>query len=66
KVLVDVEGGNNMIYLPLDKLTQGHPGSSSLPPRQLTSQELNEITSRVTEELSKRVNTSRITGGVSR
>lgn len=23
KVLVDVEGGNNMMYLPLDKLTQG-------------------------------------------
>ena len=25
KVLVDVEGGNNMIYLPLDKLSQPRP-----------------------------------------
>ncbi|MFA7555213.1 MAG: FtsH protease activity modulator HflK [Spongiibacteraceae bacterium] len=25
KVLVDIEGGNNMIYLPLDKLTQPRP-----------------------------------------
>ena len=25
KVLVDVEGGNNMMYLPLDKLTQARP-----------------------------------------
>jgi len=31
KVLVDVKGGNNMLYLPLDKMTQYQP-SSALPP----------------------------------
>ncbi|WP_422449882.1 MULTISPECIES: FtsH protease activity modulator HflK [unclassified Endozoicomonas] len=62
KVLVDVEGGNNMMYLPLDKLTQSH-GSSKVPSRQLSAQELNEITTRVTEELNKRVNSSRVSGG---
>ncbi|MFK0569522.1 FtsH protease activity modulator HflK [Endozoicomonas sp.] len=62
KVLVDVEGGNNMMYLPLDKLTQSS-GSSSLPSRQLSAQDLNEITTRVTEELNKRVNSSRASGG---
>ena len=62
KVLVDVEGGNNMIYLPLDKLTK--PGSSSgNPARHLSAQELNEITTRVTEELNKRVNSPRVSGG---
>jgi membrane protease subunit HflK len=29
KVMVDVEGGNNMMYLPLDKLTQQSGGNSS-------------------------------------
>jgi membrane protease subunit HflK len=29
KVLIDVEGGNNLLYLPLDKLMQQSQGSSS-------------------------------------
>jgi membrane protease subunit HflK len=29
KVLIDVEGGNNLLYLPLDKLMQASQGSSS-------------------------------------
>ncbi len=62
KVLVDVEGGNNMMYLPLDKLTR--PGANSgIPARHLSAQELNEITTRVTEELNKRVNSPRVSGG---
>ncbi len=63
KVLVDVEGGNNMMYLPLDKLTQSNTVSGNMPSRQLSGQELNDITSRVTEELNKRVNSARATGG---
>lgn len=63
KVLIDVEGGNNMMYLPLDRLTEKQATSGSLPPRQLSGQELNDITSRVTEELNKRVNSTRATGG---
>ncbi len=29
KVIVDVEGGNNLMYLPLDKLMQGHGGAAA-------------------------------------
>ncbi|GEK10749.1 FtsH protease activity modulator HflK [Pseudoalteromonas peptidolytica] len=36
KVLVDVEGGNNMLYLPLDKIMQSHVSGSS--PVRLPSQ----------------------------
>ena len=63
KVLVDVEGGNNMMYLPLDRLGQG---KSAMPARQasdLTSQEVSEISNRVAEELNKRVNSMRNSGG---
>lgn len=63
KVLVDVEGGNNMMYLPLDKLTERPAISGVMPSRQLSTQELNEITNRVTEELNKRVTSARSTGG---
>ena len=30
KVMVDVEGGNNMMYLPIDKILQGNKQSSML------------------------------------
>ena len=66
KVLVDVEGGNNMMYLPLDKLMDGQVKKDGVPSRHLTPQELNEITNRVTEELNKRVTSARNTGRVSR
>lgn len=60
KVLVDVEGGNNMMYLPLDRLgkgqatNQGGEGSASL-----SQQDLTNIANQVTEELNKRVSSSR-------
>lgn len=41
KVLVDVKGGNNMMYLPLDKIVQNLPGSSGN--RALTNAELSKI-----------------------
>lgn len=62
KVLVDVEGGNNMMYLPLDKLMSSQAGSA-MPVKQLTTQEINDITTRVTDELNKRVSSSRISTG---
>jgi membrane protease subunit HflK len=55
KVLVDVEGGNNMMYLPLDKLTsansssnssRGSAGTSAMSPElvdQLTNQVLDKL-----------------------
>lgn len=55
KVLVDVEGGNNMMYLPLDKLVQNRPsvGDSNLPVR-LDNQSLREVTDQVVDQLRQR------------
>jgi membrane protease subunit HflK len=55
KVLVDVEGGNNMLYLPLDKIMQqqasstGRTGSSQM--KSLTSADINLITEAVIERI---------------
>jgi len=51
KVLVDVEGGNNMMYLPLDQIMKNIPqsntgGTSSVDVSAITDQVLNEIRSR--------------------
>ena len=56
KVLVDVEGGNNMLYLPLDKIMQqqasspGRSGSSSQV-RSLSSADINLITEAVIDRI---------------
>ena len=52
KVMIDVEGGNNMMYLPLDKLGTANPGSSV---RQMTidSSNIRELTNAVTEQLRR-------------
>lgn len=51
KVLVDVDGGNNMMYLPLDQIMKNMPkpsasGSASVDVSAITDQVLNEIRSR--------------------
>jgi membrane protease subunit HflK len=51
KVLVDVEGGNNMMYLPLDQIMKNMPqsnvsGSSAVNVSAITDQVLNEIRQR--------------------
>ncbi|TGD73096.1 FtsH protease activity modulator HflK [Mangrovimicrobium sediminis] len=53
KVMVDVEGGNNMMYLPLDKL--GQPDAVGSSPRRLTldSSSLRQITDAVTDQLRR-------------
>jgi modulator of FtsH protease HflK len=48
KVMVDVEGGNNMMYLPLDKIMQNQPAASSIPT------DISKITDQVVEELRQR------------
>jgi membrane protease subunit HflK len=58
KVLVDVEGGNNMMVLPLEQIMQRNIRSNTLgsadnPP---TSSDIDEITNRVIQELSSRQN----------
>lgn len=52
KVLVDVEGGNNMMYLPLDKIMQSSGNSSSQ--NSISDTDINSLTERVVEELRQR------------
>ena len=64
KVLVDVEGGNNMMYLPLDRLNQSKSvGQNADGSSALTQQDLSNIANQVTEELNKRVSSARSSSG---
>ena len=51
KVMVDVEGGNNMMYLPLDKLGAGSGVSGARPRPELDSPELRELADLVSQQL---------------
>jgi membrane protease subunit HflK len=51
KVLVDVEGGNNMMYLPLDKLMSNRAASST---ETLSDHSVSEVADQVIEELRLR------------
>ena len=51
KVMVDVEGGNNIMYLPLDKLTNQAAGGSVRGG--MDSNSIREITNAVTEQLRR-------------
>jgi membrane protease subunit HflK len=51
KVMVDVEGGNNVMYLPLDKLSQQNQRPSSQGDVGLESTNIRELTNAVTEQL---------------
>jgi len=51
KVLMDVEGGNNMMYLPLDRLVQQQPGPLAEGKTVLNSNQINDIASHVLERL---------------
>ena len=52
KVMVDVEGGNNVMYLPLDKLaSQG--ASSAVRDIKVDSSNIRELTNAVTEQLRR-------------
>jgi membrane protease subunit HflK len=54
KVMVDVEGGNNMMYLPLDKLGQGAAaGAARRGSLDIDSTNIRELTDRVTEQLRR-------------
>ncbi len=65
KVLVDVEGGNNMMYLPLDKLLEKRSGgssgsgSSSSGSTSLSSGAINEIAEEVMNRLRREQSSSR-------
>ena len=52
KVMVDVEGGNNMMYLPLDKLAPA-AGSSTGRSMSIDSSNIRQLTDAVTEQLRR-------------
>jgi membrane protease subunit HflK len=52
KVLVDVEGGNNVMYLPLDKMVPA-AGSTSGRSLSVDSSNIRELTNAVTEQLRR-------------
>ena len=62
KVMVDVEGGNNVMYLPLDKMA---PAGSGTTPRNLSidSSNIRELTNAVTEQLRRDAAASSNRGG---
>lgn len=53
KVMIDVEGGNNMMYLPLDKLTQPGIRTNSGGDLKVDSSNIRELTNAVTEQLRR-------------
>lgn len=54
KVLIDVEGGNNMMFLPLDRLMdQSNDTGTATPSRlQLNSQQIRDLADQVSREIS--------------
>lgn len=52
KVLVDVDGGNNLLYLPLDKLMEAH-GSASGARQMGGAAELDDLAARVADQLNR-------------
>lgn len=66
KVIVDVEGGNNLMYLPLDKLMSSSASNPSLTAQPgLSQQEMSDIANKVADQLRKRTSSNR-TGRVAR
>lgn len=53
KVMVDVEGGNNMLYIPLDKLAEQAVGKSSGAGGGVNASNIRELTNSVTEQLRR-------------
>lgn len=62
KVMVDVEGGNNMLYLPLDKMMQSSSSSSvggSVTRMNVNDSDKREIANQVLEQLRREASTAR-------
>ena len=53
KVMVDVEGGNNMLYLPLDKIVSQGASASRAANITLNQGDIRELTNRVVEQLRR-------------
>ena len=63
KVMVDVEGGSNMLYIPLDKLTQQAAGSAGGKGANVNASNIRELTNAVTEQLRRDAAASNRTRG---
>jgi len=61
KVMVDVEGGNNMMYLPLDKLAERSQTNAAAAGGAVDARTLRQITDAVTEQLRRDASSSRTT-----
>jgi membrane protease subunit HflK len=53
KVMVDVEGGNNVMYLPLDKLAEQSQRTTTAGSVKVDSSNIRELTNAVTEQLRR-------------
>jgi len=53
KVMVDVEGGNNVMYLPLDKMTGNSAAKSKSGSSRIDSSNIRELTDAVAEQLRR-------------
>ena len=53
KIMVDVEGGNNVMYLPLDKLNAGASTARRIAPLDINSGNMRELADAVTEQLRR-------------
>lgn len=51
KVMVDVEGGNNMMYLPLDKILEKSTTSAANRPAVTSSEEIDELAQQIVRKL---------------
>ncbi len=54
KVLIDVEGGNNMMYLPLDKIISERSASPSSSRQSASTSEISDLADQVIEEIRSR------------
>lgn len=63
KVMVDVEGGNNVMYLPLDRMTSQAGSTGSSRDTGIDSATLRELTNAVTEQLRRDAATTSRRGG---
>ena len=61
KVLVDVEGGKNMMYIPLDKIVQNVSPATTAGGETLTKADITRITDQVLGEVRNRQSISQPT-----
>ncbi len=59
KVLIAVEGGNNMMYLPLDQMLQRSRNTGNVSMEALSTQDLRNLSNQVIQDLNRQSTTTR-------